>query len=71
MRLDERPWAFTTEMVVKARLMGARIAIRHTRYRRRAGRSKIAGTLGGTLGAARDIVWSIVRLRLCGFRPRV
>lgn len=68
MRLEERPWAFTTEMVVKARLMGARIAVRDTRYRPRAGRSKIAGTFAGTLGAVRDILWSILRLRLFGFR---
>jgi glycosyltransferase involved in cell wall biosynthesis len=70
MRLEERPWAFTTEMVVKARLMGVRIAVRNTRYRPRAGRSKIAGTLGGTVGATRDIIWSLLRLRLFGLRQR-
>ncbi len=70
LRLEERPWAFTTEMAVKARLVGARIAVRDTRYRVRGGRSKIAGTLGGTLGAVRDILWSILRLRLFGFRPQ-
>lgn len=69
-RLEERPWAFTTEMIVKAHLVGARIAVRDTRYRPRAGRSKIAGTLTGTVGAVRDILWSILRLRLFGFRPR-
>lgn len=69
LRLEERPWAFTTEMAVKARLMGARINVRDTRYRPRRGRSKIAGTLVGTVGAVRDILWSILRLRLFGFRP--
>lgn len=69
MRLGDRPWAFTTEMVVKARLMHARIAVRDTSYRPRAGHSKIAGTLRGTLGAGRDILWSMVRLRLFGIRP--
>ena len=43
LRLEERAYAFPTEMLVKARLVGARIAVRDTRYRPRAGRSKIAG----------------------------
>jgi glycosyltransferase involved in cell wall biosynthesis len=69
LRLEERAYAFPTEMVVKAKLMGARIAIRDTAYRPRAGRSKIAGSWRGTLGAVRDITWCLVRLRLLGFRP--
>ena len=35
-------------------------------YRRRVGRSKIAGTVRGTLGAGVKIVWTIVRLRMRG-----
>jgi len=70
LRLEERAYAFPTEMLVKARLIGARIAVRDTRYRPRAGRSKIAGTWRGTLGAVRDIFWCLLRLRLFGFRPR-
>jgi glycosyltransferase involved in cell wall biosynthesis len=70
LRLEERAYAFPTEMVVKARLVGARIAVRDTRYRPRAGRSKIAGTWRGTLGAVRDIFWCLLRLRLFGFRSR-
>jgi glycosyltransferase involved in cell wall biosynthesis len=69
LRLEERAYAFPTEMVVKARLLGARIALRDTRYRPRAGRSKIAGTWRGTLGAVWDIFWCLFRLRLFGFRP--
>jgi glycosyltransferase involved in cell wall biosynthesis len=69
LRLEERAYAFPTEMVVKAKLMGARIAIRDTTYRSRAGRSKIAGSWRGTIGAVRDITWCLVRLRLLGFRP--
>ena len=57
-------------MVVKAHLIGARITVRDTRYRPRAGRSKIAGTWRGALGAVRDIFWCLLRLRLFGFRPR-
>ena len=66
LRLEERAYAFPTEMLVKAHLAGARIAVRETRYRPRAGRSKIAGTARGTLGAVRDITWCLVRLRLRG-----
>ena len=69
LRLEERAYAFPTEMAVKARLLGARIAVRDVRYRRRAGRSKIAGTWRGTFGAVRDIFWCLLRLRLFGFRP--
>jgi glycosyltransferase involved in cell wall biosynthesis len=67
LRLEERAYAFPTEMLVKAHLCGARIAVRETRYRPRAGRSKIAGTARGTFGAVRDIAWCLVRLRLLGF----
>ena len=70
LRLEERAFALPTEMVVKARLVGARIVVRDTRYRPRAGRSKIAGTWRGTMAATRDIFWCLLRLRLFGFRLR-
>ena len=68
LRLEERAYAFPTEMAVKARLAGARIAVRDTHYRRRAGSSKIAGTWRGSAFAVRDITWCVLRLRLFGFR---
>lgn len=67
LRLEERAYAFPTEMIVKARLCGARIAVRETSYRPRTGRSKIAGSARGTFGAVRDITRCLVRLRLLGF----
>lgn len=67
LRLEERAYAFPTEMAVKAHLAGARIVTRETRYRRRAGRSKIGGTWRGSLLAVRDISWCVARLRLRGF----
>ena len=69
LRLEERAYAFPTEMAVKAHLLGALIVVRDTRYRPRAGRSKIAGTWCGTLGAVWDTFWCLFRLRLFGFRP--
>jgi hypothetical protein len=69
LRLEERAFAFPTEMAVKARLVGARIVIRDTHYRSRAGDSKIAGTWRGSALAVRDISWCLLRLGLFGFRP--
>ena len=70
LRLEQRAYAFPTEMAVKARLAGARIVIRDTRYRSRAGASKIAGTWRGSALAVRDIFWCLLRLRLLGFTAR-
>ena len=69
LRLEERAYAFPTEMAVKAHLAGARIAVRDTRYRARAGGSKIAGTWHGSALAVRDIFWCLLRLGVTGFRP--
>jgi hypothetical protein len=62
--MERRPFAWTTEMTAKAALAGARIGSLETGYRRRSGSSKIGGTLGGTLRASRDILLTLVRLRL-------
>ena len=69
LQLEERAYAFPTEMAVKASLSGSRLAVRDTDYRHRRGRSKIGGTWRGSLGAVRDITWCLLRLRLIGFRP--
>jgi glycosyltransferase involved in cell wall biosynthesis len=68
LRLEEHAYAFPTEMAVKARLAGVRIAIRDVHYRPRAGDSKIAGTRRGSALAVRDISWCLLRLGLFGFR---
>lgn len=67
LRLEERAYAFPTEMAVKAQLAGARLQLCEVAYRPRAGTSKIAGSWGGTLGALRDIAWCLLRVGLCGF----
>jgi len=71
-RLHMRPraYAWTTEMTVKAHLLGARIAVVETGYRRRAGVSKIAGTVTGTLGAFVGIFGTMLWLRLCSASGR-
>ncbi|MEZ5126857.1 MAG: glycosyltransferase family 2 protein [Thermoleophilia bacterium] len=70
LRLEERAYAFPTEMAVKAHLAGARIAVCDVSYRPRAGTSKIAGTWRGSTLAVRDIGWCLLRLRLSGFLPQ-
>jgi glycosyltransferase involved in cell wall biosynthesis len=68
LHMEARAFAWTTEMVVKAHLRGARILWHDTGYRRRVGRSKIGGSVGGTLRASRDILVTLVRLRLSPHR---
>jgi glycosyltransferase involved in cell wall biosynthesis len=62
-RLDMRDldYGWTVEMQIKA----ARRRVRHLEvpvsYRRRIGTSKVSGTLRGTLGASRKILWTLAR----------
>jgi hypothetical protein len=62
--MEPRGYAWTTEMVVKAHRAGARVSWVETAYRSRAGRSKISGTVRGTVGAFRGIFGTLLRLRL-------
>ena len=71
--MEPRAYAWTTEMMVKAHLVGARITVLETAYRSCPGSSKIAGTLRGTVGAFAGIFGTMLRLRLCapsGLRRR-
>jgi hypothetical protein len=55
---------WTVEMQARAALRGLRIAEVPVAYRRRVGRSKISGTLSGTIRAGAAILWTIARLRV-------
>lgn len=68
--LEERAYAFPTEMAVKAHLTGARLRLVEVSYRPRTGSSKIAGSWRGTVGALRDISWCLLRVGLVGFTTR-
>jgi len=59
--MSDRDYGFTAEMQVKALKAGLRYAEVPVSYRRRAGKSKIAGTLRGTLGAGVKILYTIFR----------
>ena len=60
-------YGWTVEMQTRALRAGIRCREVPVRYRRRrSGRSKVAGTLRGALGAGTKILWTIVRVRLGG-----
>lgn len=60
-RLDMRDEGFgwTVEMQAKAARLGLRVVEVPVRYRRRIGRSKISGTISGTIRAGVAIFWTI------------
>ncbi len=53
--LRDRRFGYPLEMVVRAAESGWQVGERDIPYRRRTGRSKVTGTVGGTLRAARDM----------------
>jgi glycosyltransferase involved in cell wall biosynthesis len=67
LRMRDRGYGWTVEMQARAARAGLRCAEVPVRHRvRRAGRSKVAGTLRGMLGAGLGIPLTIVRVRLGG-----
>ena len=64
--MRDRRYGWTVEMQVRALQLGARVLEVPVRYRRRAGRSKISGTLSGILQAGFWILFTIFR---CIRRP--
>lgn len=65
-RLDmqDRTYGWTVEMQVKALQQGLKVVEIPVRYRPRLGRSKVSGTLSGTVKAGFKILWTIARLSL-------
>ncbi len=60
----DEAFGWTVEMQAKAALRGLRIVEVPVRYRRRVGRSKISGTVRGTLRAGKAILTTIVKVAL-------
>ena len=60
----DQAFGWTVEMQAKAALRGLRIVEVPVRYRRRIGRSKISGTVRGTLRAGKAILTTIVKVAL-------
>ena len=65
--MSDPAYGWNAEMQVKALQVGLRVAEVPVHYRARKGRSKISGTLRGTLGAGSGIILTILSLR---FTPR-
>lgn len=61
--LQQPTYGWNAEMQVKALQRGLRVVEVPVRYRRRIGRSKISGTLRGSVQAGALILWTIVKLR--------
>lgn len=59
--MEDRDFGWTVEMQVKAGPLGLRWAEVPVSYRRRVGRSKIAGTVRGSVKAGIKILWTIAR----------
>jgi glycosyltransferase involved in cell wall biosynthesis len=59
--MRDRRYGWTVEMQVRALQLGARVREVPVRYRRRAGRSKISGTVSGVIQAGWWIVYTIFR----------
>lgn len=64
--MADRDWGWTVEMQVRALQEGLAVVEVPVSYRRRVGRSKIAGTVRGTLAAGVKILWTIALLRARG-----
>ena len=68
--MEDRAYGWTVEMQARAALAGWKTAEVPVSYRRRIGRSKITGTVRGTLRAGTAILLTLVRLRLASaLRP--
>lgn len=61
--MRDRRYGWTVEMQLRAVQLGARVVEVPVSCRRRVGRSKISGTVGGVYRAGRDILGTIWRLR--------
>jgi hypothetical protein len=64
LQMRDRDFGWTVEMQLRARLRGLRVLELPVRYRKRIGRSKISGTLSGTLRAGYKILKTIFAYRL-------
>jgi len=68
--MRDKAFGWTVEMQAKAARLGLRIVEVPVRYRRRIGRSKISGTLSGTVRAGAAILSTIVKVALGPSRQR-
>ncbi|MBI3321323.1 MAG: glycosyltransferase family 2 protein [Candidatus Omnitrophica bacterium] len=70
LRMADQAFGWTVEMQAKAACQGLRIAEVPVRYRRRIGRSKISGTVAGTVQAGVGIITMILKVAWNGSRMK-
>ena len=70
LEMADHGYGWTVEMQIKAVQQGLRVTEVPVRYRRRIGRSKVTGTLRGSVMAGCKILWTIARCALQGRRRR-
>lgn len=61
LELSDRDYGWTVEMQIRAAKQRVPYAEVPVSYRRRKGVSKVSGTIRGTLGASRKILWTLAR----------
>ncbi len=67
LRMSDTNYGWTVEMQIKAQRAGLRVLEVPVRYRRRrAGKSKVSGSLRGSVLAGAKIIWTILRLTFAG-----
>ncbi len=59
--MNDPSYGWTVEMQIKAARRGLRHAEVPVSYRRRVGRSKVSGTIRGTVMASAKILWTLAR----------
>ena len=59
--MQDKTYGWTVEMQLKAAKLGLRCAEVPVDYRRRIGKSKVSGTLKGTVMAGYKIIWTIIK----------
>jgi hypothetical protein len=64
LRMDDRTYGWTIQMQIRAVRAGLRVSETPVDYRRRIGRSKISGTIRGTVGAGTKILSTVIRERM-------
>jgi glycosyltransferase involved in cell wall biosynthesis len=60
--MQDKTYGWTVEMQVKAAKAGLKCVERPVRYRKRVGKSKVSGTVKGTILAGHKILWTIFKL---------
>ncbi|MDQ7064114.1 MAG: glycosyltransferase family 2 protein [candidate division KSB1 bacterium] len=70
LNMQDKTYGWTVEMQIKALKYGLRVQEVPVRYRKRIGKSKVTGTLSGTIKAGFIILWTIFRYGIQKVRQR-